>query len=169
MQETLFVKTRNLVSYLGKTLVLKVSVLWSFLEACEIQIIGLHSGVSRLMQESALLGECSSCLVPGPHLESVTKSFLISKSRTIKSGGPGGNSTSDTNEGKTAGVGACVLIQDIPIPFKVAGAAQSGLSLTCRNEHASNFQEVMEIRFTWEYSDDWRLSMHHTLRFDVGS
>lgn len=32
-----------------------------------------------------------------------------------------------------------VLIQDIPIPFKVAGAAQSGLSLTCGNEHASNF------------------------------
>ena len=32
MQETLFVKTRKLVSYLGKALVLKVSVLWNFLE-----------------------------------------------------------------------------------------------------------------------------------------
>ena len=31
-QETKFVKTRNLVSYLGKTLVLKVSVLWNPLE-----------------------------------------------------------------------------------------------------------------------------------------
>lgn len=32
-----------------------------------------------------------------------------------------------------------VLIQDIPIPFKVAGAAQSGLSLTCRNENSCSF------------------------------
>lgn len=73
----------------------------------EIQIIGLHSGVSRLMQESALLGDAHPA---GPRTtlrEQLTKSFLISKSRTIKSGGPGGNSTSDTNEGKTAGVGAC--------------------------------------------------------------
>ena len=31
-QETLFVKTRNLVSYLGRTLILKVSMLWNPLE-----------------------------------------------------------------------------------------------------------------------------------------
>ena len=32
-----------------------------------------------------------------------------------------------------------VLIQDESIPFRVAGATQSGLSLTCRNENTSNF------------------------------
>lgn len=79
------------------------------------------------MQESALLGDAHPA---GPRTtlrEQLTKSFLISKSRTIKSGGPGGNSTSDTNEERQLGL-AHVLIQDTPIPFKVAGAAQSGLS-----------------------------------------
>lgn len=59
------------------------------------------------MQESALLGDAHTA---GPRTtlrEQLTKSFLISKSRTTKSEGPAGNLTSAMNERETAGVGAC--------------------------------------------------------------
>lgn len=59
------------------------------------------------MQGSVLLGDAHTV---GPRTtlrEQPTKSFLISKSRTTKSGGPGGNLTSDMNERETAQVGAC--------------------------------------------------------------
>ena len=56
-QETLFVKTRNLVSYLGKTLVLTVSMLWNPLEGLlKYKLLGF-TGVSRPMLKSALLGD----------------------------------------------------------------------------------------------------------------
>lgn len=52
---------------------------------------------------------------------------------------PGGNLTSGMNQGEKKLGEAVVLMQGIPVHSKGAGAAQSGLSLTCRNESSSHF------------------------------